>query len=289
MRCQVCDDGNRCVARMTVSDVSLMQVSARKLAAGAHTISVQAKQRAELNVSEAHLREAMTAVDAWTSDLSAHVSLTDAGDVKRSQARAEALWPYQLLNESGCRLRFWAGRSPSPPAEAAVHHVEAGGCQAFAFASLAAGASGGMELHSVSVEWLHLHPGSDGQRREVRDGDGGPHERREVLTNVPVDAEGVHMFALPSGLYVVVEIQTGARGTKLIKVQSVVKVCNFCDHVLEVGVFSRKSAGPIFTRDIRPDGQVCLPMDLRDCYCLKVRSSLDLCLTSLRRSCVQRA
>ena len=33
---------------MTVSDVSLMQVSARKLAAGAHTISVQAKQRAEL-------------------------------------------------------------------------------------------------------------------------------------------------------------------------------------------------------------------------------------------------
>jgi len=62
----------------------------------------------------------------------------------------------------------------------------------------------------------------------------------EIVTNVPVEGEGVHMFGLPNGQLIVVEIGLGARGTKMVCVQSVVKICNYCDHVLEVGVFTRQ-------------------------------------------------
>jgi len=73
----------------------------------------------------------------------------------------------------------------------------------------------------------------------VGDGKGG--ERgEEIVTNVLVDGEGVHMFGLPNGQLIVVEISLGARGTKMVCVQSVVKICNYCDHVLEVGVFTRQ-------------------------------------------------
>lgn len=230
-------------------------------ASGAYKLLIAAKQRAEFNLYETHVCSALTTIEAWTSDLSAHVRLQDAADlVRASKTRA---WPYTLQNDSGQALRFWAGRAAAPPSETCVHKVAPGATQVFAFATLHEQGTaevgsdvtrrGGVELHRITIEWA---------------GDTG--KDAEVVTNVPVDGEGVHMFALPSGQLIVVEVSLGVRGTKMVSVQSVVKVSNQCDHEMEVGVWTRQGEH-IWSKDVQPDAHVCLPVNLRNCYAIKVR------------------
>ena len=233
-------------------------------ASGAYKLLVTTKQRAEFNLYETHICSALATIEAWTSDLSAHVKLQDAADLLR--AHKTKVWPYTLQNDSGQALRFWAGRSPVPPSETSVHKVASGATQVFAFATLHEKGAGdkagrdsdgtrqnGVELHCITIVWA---------------GDAGG--EAEIVTNVPVDSEGVHMFALPSGQLIVVEISLGVRGTKMVCVQSVVKVCNQCDHEMEVGVWTRQGE-LIWSRDLQPDAHVCLPIKLRNCYAIKVR------------------
>jgi hypothetical protein len=231
-------------------------------ASGAYNLVLTTKQRAEINVAESHVCSALATIEAWTSDLSAHVKLLDAADLLR--AYQTKVWPYTLKNDSGRPLRFWAGRSHVPAEQASVHEVASGSTQVFAFASLAGtrglptgkNISGGdaIELHCITLEWL-AHDAS---------------EKDELVTNVPVDGEGLHMFALPSGQVIVVELSLGIGGTKMVCVQSVVKVCNFCDHVLEVGVFTRQGEH-LWSNDMPPEQHLCLPINLRNCYAIRVR------------------
>jgi len=225
---------------------------------GAYKLLITTRQRAEFNLYETHVCSALATLEAWTSDLSAHVKLQDAADLLR--AHKTKVWPYTLQNDSGELLRFWAGRSAAPPSDTSVHTVACGATQVFAFAALdkrAAGAAAAprpsaVELHCITLEW------------------GGGGEGADVVTNVPVDDEGVHMFALPSGQLIVVEVALGLRGTKMVCVQSVVKVSNQCDHDMEVGVWTRQGEH-IWRHELRPAGSVCLPIKLRNCYALKVR------------------
>ena len=232
-------------------------------ASGAYNLVLTTKQRAEFNVAESHVCSALATIEAWTSDLSAHVKLQDAADLLR--AHQTKVWPYTLKNDSGRPLRFWAGRSHVPAEQTSVHQVASGGTQVFAFASLPAQQAAGMgknksgggdaiELHCITLEWLALDAS----------------ETDELVTNVPVDGEGLHMFALPSGQVIVVELSLGVGGTRMVCVQSVVKVCNFCDHVLEVGVFTRQGE-QLWSNDMAPEQHLCLPINLRNCYAIKVR------------------
>ncbi len=50
-----------------------------------------------------------------------------------------------------------------------------------------------------------------------------------------------------------------------------VKVCNHCDHTVEVGVFSRQGE-LMWSRDMPAEvGHICVPSNLRNCYAVKVR------------------
>jgi hypothetical protein len=51
---------------------------------GAYNLTIVTKQRAELILSEAHLCTAVATVEAWTSDLSAHINLSDMADLVRA-------------------------------------------------------------------------------------------------------------------------------------------------------------------------------------------------------------
>jgi hypothetical protein len=157
----------------------------------------------------------------------------------------------------GQPIRFWAGRAAVAARDASVHAVAAGDAQVFAFATLpstaataataatattAATARGApqMELHCISIECRRPDAeggaGKDAQTAAIEAGEasseegGVRHSGTEVVANVPVDGEGVHMFALPSGQCIVVEISPGPRGSKVVSLQSVVKVCTHCDH-----------------------------------------------------------
>jgi hypothetical protein len=186
---------------------------------------------------------ALATIEAWTSDLSAHVRLEDRADLRR--AHTTKVWPYTLRNDTGQPIRFWAGRALVAARDASVHTVAAGDAQVFAFATLpstaataatAATARGTpqMELHCITIECRR----PDAQAATIKDaqtaaieapeasseGGGGSHSGTEVVANVLVDGEGVHMFALPSGQCIVVEISSGPRGSKVVSLQSVVKV-----------------------------------------------------------------
>ena len=186
---------------------------------------------------------ALATIEAWTSDLSAHVRLEDRADLRR--AHTTKVWPYTLRNDTGQPVRFWAGRALVAARDASVHTVAAGDAQVFAFATLptaataatAATARGApqMELHCITIECRR----PDAQGAAIKDAQTAAIEAREassevggasgsgteVVANVPVDGEGVHMFALPSGQCIVVEISPGPRGSKVVSLQSVVKVC----------------------------------------------------------------
>ena len=63
---------------------------------------------------------------------------------------------------------------------------------------------------------------------------------RDVLTQVPVDSLGVHMFPLAGGQVLCVEITADESGCKIVSIQSVVKICNHCDIPLEIAALARQ-------------------------------------------------
>lgn len=222
-------------------------------ATGAHNFAISSKQRLELNLSETHVCSLLSTVEAWSQDLYPHIKLEDAADLLR--ARGSKIWPYTLRNETGCPLRFWAGRSAEPLEGSEVHAMDKDAEKPFAFAKTAAAGStvATMELHCISV---------------VVEGAAGS------VTGVPVDSVGVHMFALDDGQALIVEVTTGEGGGKVIAVQSVVKLCNHTDLTMEIAVVTRQG-NPVWLETLAPAKHFCLPTHLRECYAVLVRPVED--------------
>ena len=149
-------------------------------------LSLTSRQRVELNLSESHLCTALRTLAAWTADFRPHFAL--AAGRPPAAGGPERRWPYVVRNETGCALRFWAGRASAPPADGPTHLVAADGEKPFAFAA-AAGADdrglggGAAELHAVS---LLIEPEA-GDSGDGEAGDGGAKGGGQVVCGVPVD------------------------------------------------------------------------------------------------------